>query len=186
MQRDKIHRGRAESRRRIFLRRPGADVPERSARRAMFSQSRAAATMPQARASTGVDVGEKIFIGRAFVVVETQVHALAAGGHIAGGAMIHRDVVDESGSKIKGREQIILAGKIHAVMPGAMQTGVRRARRLKYNVFDRAETAVGKNTAVGVGDAQIARPAIGDAGKRDGVVTGFGEMQSKDFPRRTP
>src|ERR1035437_7132820 len=152
------------------------DVPESSDCGTVFAQSRAAATLPQARAGAGVNVGKKIFVRRTFVMVETQVHAFTIGDHIAGGAMIHRNVMDEPGAKIEAGEQVVLAFKIKTMVAGAMQSWVRLASGCKNNVFNRAETSVGKNTAVGVRDENIAHPAVGDTGKRDGVVARFGEM----------
>src|SRR5260221_3180158 len=90
--------------------------------------------------------------------------------------MIHRDVVDEPRAKIEAGEQIVLAAKVDAVMAGATQSRVRLTGGFKNNVFHRAETSIGENAAVGICDRQIARPAVGHAGKRDGIVTSFGKM----------
>ena len=83
MQGDKVHGGRAEAGGWIFLRLGGANVPKSSPGTAMFAQRRTAAASPEPCAGTGIEVREEVFIWRAFVVVQAEVHTLATGDDVA-------------------------------------------------------------------------------------------------------
>ena len=175
MERDEIHGSRAKVFRRISLRFGGADVPESFARAGVFTQSRATTAPPQVRACPGVNVGEEIFVGRALVMIKAQIHAAPIRDDVARSAMIHRDVMDEPRPIVEAGEEIILAGKAKT-MVARVAIAIRLARRFINHALNRAETAVGENAAVSVRDAEIARPAVHNSGKCDGIVTHLGEM----------
>src|SRR5581483_4915565 len=91
-------------------------------------------------------------------------------------AVVDRNIVDEARAKVEIGEQVVVAGEINSVMAGASKHGIERAGRFENNILDGAEIAAGKDATVGVRDDQIARPAIGDSGKRNGIETHFLEM----------
>ena len=74
-----------------------------------------------------IDIGKKVFIYRTAMMIKTQVDAFSVRAHIAAGIVVHSDVVNELGAKIKISEEIIFAFKAKAVMARAAKLLVGRA-----------------------------------------------------------
>src|SRR5262252_3149708 len=127
-------------------------------------------------AGARVDIGKKIFVYRAAMMIKTQVHASSVSADVAAGIVVHGDVVNELGAKIKISEDIVFAFKAKAVMSRTAKLLVGRASRLIDHLLNRTEITVGENAAVRVGDAQIARPAIRNTSESHGVESQFGEV----------
>src|SRR5689334_5810066 len=98
------------------LRFPRANIPEGGARAGMFSQPGAAAATPKPFARARIDIAEQVFVRRATMLIETQVHAASARAHVARSAMIDRDIVNKPRSKIEIDEQIVAPFKIKSMM----------------------------------------------------------------------
>ena len=124
---DQIDRCRAKIHWRIDLRPRGANIPERVARAGVFAQSVAATRAPQMGTGARVDIGKEIFIYCAAMMVKTEVHPLSVRAHVAAGIVVHGDVVNELGAKIKIGKEIIFALKAKAVMARAAELLIGRA-----------------------------------------------------------
>jgi len=99
-----------ESHRRILLRHRRANVPKVPAPRSAFQRSPAAA-LPQARARAGINVGEKILIRCATMVIEAQSTPLPCTLMLPE-RMIHRNVVDEPCAKIETGDRLSSPAKL--------------------------------------------------------------------------
>ena len=80
----------------MFLGGIGADVPECFASGTVSCQLCAPAAFVHSFSGADIDIGEEIFVGCSFVVVEADVKAPAAGDDVAC-AVADGDVVKESG-----------------------------------------------------------------------------------------
>ena len=67
---NQIYRGRAKPARRVGQRLVRPYIPKCAPRAAMMTQLRAAAAFPEACSSAGIQIGEKVFVGRAAMVVQ--------------------------------------------------------------------------------------------------------------------
>ena len=87
----------------------GADVPKGASRAAMLAKGGAATALPKACPLPCINVGEKVFIRRVPVMIETQVHRTARGANVSSAVVTDCDVVNKTSAQIEPGNEVVAA-----------------------------------------------------------------------------
>ncbi len=75
---------------------------------------------PKVGSGPGIYIREKILETSSLMVIKAEVNALSIGADIAAGTAIDGDVVNELRPEVESRQEVIVAIKTDAMMPGAV------------------------------------------------------------------